>query len=200
MLNKFPEANSHWFMQENDPKHCSHTTQKFYDVISINWWHTPLESLDINSIKDLWHDLIEFLWREIKLRIKQQLVDCRNGKRFLWRISQYSGASILPTKIQMPVGPFLLILAHTCILTEYFSQGFRQRFLPSFLQQNLRWVSNWITDSSFQITFSKVSWRLACAHSNHFYLLTFLISWQYAEPPQTHLNLFPFQRIVVNDT
>ena len=49
LAEKFPTPNSHRFMQDNDPKHCSRAAQKFYDEAGINWWRTPPESPDINQ-------------------------------------------------------------------------------------------------------------------------------------------------------
>ena len=61
----FPSG--HRFMQDNDPKHMS-TLGK--DNHGVNWWHTPPESLDLNPIHSLWHELKEFIRREIKPKDK----------------------------------------------------------------------------------------------------------------------------------
>ena len=37
LAEKFPTHNSHQFMQDSDPKHCSHAAQKFYEEIDISW-------------------------------------------------------------------------------------------------------------------------------------------------------------------
>ena len=41
----------------------------------VNWWKTPPESPDCNPIENLWHELKEFIRREIKPKIKQELID-----------------------------------------------------------------------------------------------------------------------------
>jgi len=72
IASKFPE--SHHLMQDNDPKHTSRYTQEFYVASEINWWRTPPESPDMNPIKNVWHELKEFLRCEIKPTTKDQLV------------------------------------------------------------------------------------------------------------------------------
>lgn len=65
---EFPTPNSHRFMQDNDPKHCC-AAQRFYDEVGINFWHTPPESPNLNSIENLWHELKDHLRGVIKPRI-----------------------------------------------------------------------------------------------------------------------------------
>ena len=74
---EFLPSTTYCFMQDNDPKHCSHTSKQFYDHAGINWWCTPFpqESPDANPIKNLWHELKEFIHTEVKSTNKQQLVD-----------------------------------------------------------------------------------------------------------------------------
>ena len=62
----FPPPNSHRFMQDNNPKHCTRFAQRFYDEASINWWHTPQELPDLNPIENLWHELKDYLRGVIK--------------------------------------------------------------------------------------------------------------------------------------
>ena len=58
-------------MQENDPKHTSKHAQRFLAKGNINRWKTP-ESPDL---KNLWHELKEFIRHEVKPKTKQELVD-----------------------------------------------------------------------------------------------------------------------------
>lgn len=73
---------NHRFMQDNDPKHTSRKAAKFMDENGINWWKTPPESPDINPIENLWHELKEFIRREIKPRTKEELID---GIKDFWK-------------------------------------------------------------------------------------------------------------------
>ena len=70
---RYPEG--HRFMQDNDPKHASLHAQAFYRDKGINWWKTPAESPDINPIENMWHELKEYIRREIKPRTKDGLIE-----------------------------------------------------------------------------------------------------------------------------
>ena len=59
-------------MQDNKPKHASKIGEAFY---RINLWKTLSELPDLNPIKNLWHELKEYLRREVKPRNKDELVD-----------------------------------------------------------------------------------------------------------------------------
>lgn len=69
----YPEG--HKFMADNDPKHTSRHAKQFIAERGINWWRTPAESPDLNPIENLWHELKEFIRREVKPRTKQELID-----------------------------------------------------------------------------------------------------------------------------
>ncbi len=73
----------HRFMQDNDPKHTSRHAANYMRTNGVNWWKTPPESPDCNPIEEnLWHELKEFLRREIKPKTKQELID---GIQTFWR-------------------------------------------------------------------------------------------------------------------
>ena len=72
---------THRFMQDNDPKHTSHYVADFMQLNSVNWWKTPAESPDFNPIENLWHELKEYIRREVKPKTKAELVD---GIKAFW--------------------------------------------------------------------------------------------------------------------
>ena len=72
---KFPPPALHKLMQDNDPKHISRYAQNFYEEVGINWWQMPPESPDLNLIENVWHELKEYLRREVKPTNKQELID-----------------------------------------------------------------------------------------------------------------------------
>ncbi len=75
-------GDDHRYMQDNDPKHTSKLAQKFLADNKINWWKTPPESPDMNPIENLWHEMKEYIRREVKPRTKAELV---LGLQEFWR-------------------------------------------------------------------------------------------------------------------
>ena len=73
---------THRFVQDNDPKHTSHFVADFLDRSCINWWKTPPESPDFNPIENLWHELKEFIHREVKPTTKNELIE---GIKRFWK-------------------------------------------------------------------------------------------------------------------
>ena len=43
--------------------------KQFMQDNGINWWQTPAESPDCNPIENLWHELKEFVRREVSWNI-----------------------------------------------------------------------------------------------------------------------------------
>ena len=72
-INRF--CPDHRYMQDNDPKHTSRLVKAFFDSNGVNWWRTPPESPDANPIENLWHELKEFIRREVKPKNKAELVE-----------------------------------------------------------------------------------------------------------------------------
>ena len=72
----------HTLMQDNDPKHTSRKAAQYFRENGVNWWKTPAESPDCNPIENLWHEMKEYLRREVKPTTKQQLID---GIHSFWR-------------------------------------------------------------------------------------------------------------------
>ena len=56
----------HRLMQDNDPKHTSRRAVSLIKKEGVNWWRTPPESPDTNPIENLWHEMKEFIRREVK--------------------------------------------------------------------------------------------------------------------------------------
>lgn len=77
---KYPEG--HRFMQDNDPKHTSGLAKSFFEEHGVNWWKTAPESPDLNPLENVWHEIKEYIRREIKPRSKDELVD---GIRKFWK-------------------------------------------------------------------------------------------------------------------
>ena len=63
------------YMQDNDPKHTSRLVKAFFDSNGVSWWRMPPESPDANPIGNLWHELKEFIRREVKPKNKAELVE-----------------------------------------------------------------------------------------------------------------------------
>ena len=76
---KFPDG--HRFMQD-DPKHTSGRVQTFLVENGVNWWKTAAESPDLNPIENLWHELKEYIRREIKPNTKEELI---KGIQKFWK-------------------------------------------------------------------------------------------------------------------
>ncbi len=68
----YPE--NHRFMQDNDPKHTSRLAKQYLVNKSVNWWPTPAESADLNPIENIWHEMKEYVRREVKPTTKGELV------------------------------------------------------------------------------------------------------------------------------
>ena len=71
----------HRLMADNDPKHTSNVAKQFLEDNGIYWWRTPAESPDLNPIENLWHELKEFMRREVKPKRKEELVE---GIKTFW--------------------------------------------------------------------------------------------------------------------
>ena len=71
------------FMQNNDPKHTSRLAADFFAANGVNWWRTVPESPDLNPIENMWHQMKEYIRREVKPSTKDELVE---GIQTFWKI------------------------------------------------------------------------------------------------------------------
>lgn len=67
---------------DNDPKHKSHSTIRFYKRHGVELVHSPAQSPDFNPIEMTWNDLKSFLCNVYKPKNKQQLI---NGIKTFWK-------------------------------------------------------------------------------------------------------------------
>lgn len=97
-------------MMDNDPKHTSRKARAWMEQNNINWWKTPAESPDLNPIENLWHELKEYLRREVKPKTKNELI---SGIVEFWdtvdisKCRKYIGhlKKVIPKVIDMNGGP-----------------------------------------------------------------------------------------------
>ena len=97
-------------MQDNDPKHTSRYIQVFFEEEGVNWWKTPAESPDCNPIENLWHELKEYIRREVKPSTKGELTAGINefGKSVdVTKCQKYIGhvRKVIPKTIEVKGGP-----------------------------------------------------------------------------------------------
>ena len=105
----YPGTN-YLFMQDNDPKHTSRRARAFFAENEIEWWKTPPESPDLNPIENLWHELKEYIRREVKPMIKADLI---TGIKAFWgtvdtpKCQKYIGhlRKVIPKVIEVQGAP-----------------------------------------------------------------------------------------------
>ena len=115
--------------------------------------------------------------------------------------------SVIPSKMQIGVRPFLEMPAHTCTFSRCYMHavsnsmriagiGLGLGAWPSLWQQNLLCDSIWIVDSSVHITSSKLSSWYCRTYCNRFTLFSSWIIWQYTLPLNVHPSVVRQQSTV----
>ena len=72
ILEHFPDG--HRLMQDNDPKHVSKSTLKYFEDNNVTWWPTPPESPDINPIERVWAELKDYVNKHAENKTEAGLV------------------------------------------------------------------------------------------------------------------------------
>ena len=75
--NTYPDR--HKLMQDNDLKHTSLYAHTWMEENGIVWWKTPH---DLPDLKIIWHELKEFIQREVKPKVKEEFIE---GIAAFWR-------------------------------------------------------------------------------------------------------------------
>ena len=88
---KFHPPCSHRLMQANDSI-LPLAARQFFAASGINWWRTPPEAPDMNPIDNLWHELKEYMRREVKPKTKEELVE---GIRLLLLSANAAGILVI---------------------------------------------------------------------------------------------------------
>ena len=100
----------HRLQQDNDPKHCSHYIENFFEEHGVNWWPTPPESPDLNPIENVWGSMKQYLRTHYKPR---NLDELKQGIQQFWETltpdvcQRYIGhlQKVIPKVIQVQGGP-----------------------------------------------------------------------------------------------
>ena len=80
LLRIFPDG--HHFQQDNAPSHTARHTKRWLEEKGITWWQTLPNYLTATlAIENLWHELKEYIRREVKPKVMSELID---GIERLW--------------------------------------------------------------------------------------------------------------------
>ena len=101
-------SDEHCFQQDKDPKHTRWQATTFMDN-SINWWKPPPESLDLNPIELLWHELKPFLGNVVKPKNKDELLE---------GITRFWIERVTPTKCQTYIWHLHMVVQLVVALEE----------------------------------------------------------------------------------
>ena len=120
---------SHRLMQNNDPKHTSKNVWEFFAQSGVNWWKTPPESPDFNPIENLWHELKEYIRREVKPSNKSELIA---GIKSFWNTIDVQKCcryinhlrKVIPHAIELEGAAIYWILNSLCYASYYWTMRF----------------------------------------------------------------------------
>ena len=93
------------FQQDNAPHHTSLSTRRFLEENRVNVFKMPPESLDLNLIENMWHEMKHYIRNNAKPRTKEALIE---AIRKFW-------STVTPEKYAKYIGHLRKVIAKVVI-------------------------------------------------------------------------------------